>query len=270
MKIFEFSEVSPFLRHYVSNLPRKGHGEVTRVARFLRVSTTLVSQVFAGRKSFTPEQAQRLSAYLGFTNLEADYFTFMIQKDRAGSSDLKKYWSAKLKELRDESLKVSKRVRVDRVMNDTERAVFYSTPLYSAVRLYSSTEEKGVTLDQVSARFEIARAKAAEMMKFLVETGLCTDDAGRFKMGSQKTHVEFGSPHLLKHLSNWRVRAIRASEDLTPQELMYTAPVSLSKKDFDRLREEMMGFIDSFLKTVHASPAEEIACFNMDFFWIRK
>lgn len=270
MRIFEFTEISPFLRHYLHNLPRKGHGEVTRLARFLRVSTTLVSQVISGKKSFTPEQAQRLSTYMGFTNLEADYFTFMIQKDRAGSADLKKYWAAKLKELRDESMKLSKRVKVDRTLNDTERAVFYSTPLYSAIRLFTSTSEKGISLDQICERFEITRVKAAEMIKFLVETGLCVDDGGLFKMGAQKTHVEQGSPHLLKHHANWRIRAIRQSEDLLPTELMYTAPVSLSKKDFDFLREEMAAFIDKFLKKVHASPAEEIACFNLDFFWIKK
>jgi len=51
---------------------------------------------------------------------------------------------------------------------------------------------------------------------------------------------------------------------------MYTVNVSLSKKDFDSLREEMVQFTEKFLKTVYLSPAEDIACFNIDFFWLRK
>lgn len=49
---------------------------------------------------------------------------------------------------------------------------------------------------------------------------------------------------------------------------MYTVQVSLSREDFSQLRESMVRFIKEFLKTVHASPAEEIANFNLDFFWI--
>ena len=88
-------------------------------------------------------------------------------------------------------------------------------------------------------------------------------------MGVQSTHVERGSPHLLKHHSNWRIKAIQASEKLSAQELMYSGQVSLSEKDFVILRTEMTKFIETFLKTVHESPAEEIACLNLDWFWIR-
>ena len=72
----------------------------------------------------------------------------------------------------------------------------------------------------------------------------------------------------MKHHANWRIKAIEASEMLEEEELMYTAQVSLSKKDFAILREEMATFIKTFLDRVHASPAEEIACFNLDWFWI--
>lgn len=138
------------------------------------------------------------------------------------------------------------------------------------MRLYASVGEKGKSLEELAQRFEISRAKAASMMSFLVETGLCKEQAGRYVLGVQKTHLEEGSPHALRHHGNWRIRAIRQSEELSPQELMYTAPVSLSRDDFDLLREEMVQFIKSFLGRVHASLAEEIACFNLDFFWIKK
>lgn len=66
------------------------------------------------------------------------------------------------------------------------------------------------------------------------------------------------------------MKAISRGEELSESELMFTGPVSLSKKDFEILREETIAFIKSFLDRVHASPAEEIACLNLDFFWIKK
>lgn len=270
MSVFNFTDSRPFLRHYIADLPRKGRGEATKIAAHLGVSTTLVSQVLANEKSFTPEQAQSLIQYLGLSGIEADHFLFMIHHERAGTPELKKYWQSKLIELKATALKVSQRVEADRVLNDQERAVFYSTPLFSAVRLFTSIGVGGKTLGEVSERFEITRAKAADILKFLTEVGLCKLESDKYFLGSQSTHLEQGSPHLLRHHSNWRIRAIRQSEELSDEELMYTSLVSLSKTDFNSLREEMIGFIKEFLKTVHSSPAEDIACFNLDFFWVKR
>jgi Domain of unknown function (DUF4423) len=155
-------------------------------------------------------------------------------------------------------------------LSDQERAIFYSSPLYTAIQVYTSLGSKGKSLDEICSRFDLTRKQAAEMLKFLVEAGLCAESDGRYTMGIQKTHLGHGSPYLPRHHSNWRVRAIQRSEDLLESELMYTAPVSLSKKDFENLREEMAIFIKKFLDRVHASEAEEIACLNLDFFWIKK
>ena len=269
MSIFNFDDTKSYLRHYIQELPRKGRGEGRRISQHLRVSTTLVSQVLAGEKYFTAEQTESLAQHLGLVGLEADYLMFLVQHDRAGSAGLKKYWRRKLDELRAHSRKVSERVKPARVLNDQERAVFYSTPLYSALRLFTSVGQ-GASLGEICERFKISRVKAGEMLKFLVDTGLCREEGDRYVIGAQSTHLEQGSPHLPRHHGNWRLRAIRQSEELAADEIMYTAPVSLSRKDFDLLREEMVGFIKKFLKRVHESPAEEIACFNLDFFWIRR
>ncbi|OQW48217.1 MAG: hypothetical protein A4S09_13995 [Proteobacteria bacterium SG_bin7] len=258
------------MKNYIGNLPKKGRGEASRLANSLGVSTTLISQVLSGAKSLTPEQTQRLIAYLGLTSLEADYLTFMVHKERAGTADLKKYWNSKLSQIREDSLKISNRVKIDKILNDEERVVFYSSPLYSAIRLYTSVGENGKNLFEICERFEISRAKAANILNFLVKAGLCEEKNNRYLLGAQKTHLEHDSPHLLRHHSNWRSRAIYYSESLLESEMMYTAPVSLSRKDFEILREEMAVFIKKFLERVHNSSAEEIACLNLDFFWIRK
>ena len=165
--------------------------------------------------------------------------------------------------------KLASRVKPERVLNDQERSIFYSTPLYSVIRLYTSIGKKGKTVGEVAERFEIPLGRATEILRFLTETGLCVVKDDRYHMGAQSTHLGQGSPHLLKHHSNWRVRAMRRAEDLAEKELMYTAPVSLSEEDFAVLRESMLQFIKSFLAKVHASPAEEVACFNLDFFWVK-
>lgn len=240
------------------------------MATSLGVSSTLISQILAGDRQLTLEQGEMLTTYWGLKPLEADYFLYLLQYERAGTTPLKNYWKRKLDSLKSESRDISKRIEAKRVLTEQERAIFYSSPLYSAVRLYTSTSDRGRSIDELTSRFELTRSKALQIISFLRDAGLIEEESGVFKMGEQSTHIESGSPHLLKHHANWRIKAIQYADGLDESELMFTSPVSLSREDFDRLREKMAQFIREFLDSVRESPAEEIACFNMDFFWIKK
>ena len=270
MTIFQFGDVKSYLKGFISKLPKKGRGEISRIAEHLNVSPTLVSHVLSGEKNFTAEQAQSLISYLGLIGIDADYFVFLVHLERAGSHDLKKYWKMKLSELKEKSLKLAHRLESDRKLTEEKRAIFYSSPIYMMIRLFTSLGDRGKTIIEIAHRFEIQMTRCSEIMSFLVDTGLCNEKNGQYTMGPQKIHLEKSSPHLLRFQTDWRMKAISKGEELGDSELMFTAPISLSKKDFDNLREESILFIKRFLETVHASPAEEIACLNLDFFWIKK
>jgi hypothetical protein len=209
-----------------------------------------------------------LSDYLALGALETDYFILMIQIERAGTSKLKTYYREKLEALKKESLQVAKRIQQDRKMSDLERSIFYSSWLYTAIRLFSSVGE-GQTVDTVVERFDIPRPRAVEVLRFLSETGLCMEEGGVYRIGAQRTHVEKGSPFLLKHHSNWRIRAIEHSEGLSDEELLFTAPFSVARKDFAKFREQLLEVIKSISDQVKNSPAEEVACLNIDMFWVK-
>lgn len=268
--VFEHLDYRDYIKERLRALPKKGHGEAKKIAKQLGVSSTFISQALAGDRQLTSEHAQILSEYFSLTQLESDYFHYLIQWDRAGTLSLRKYIEGKMEKVKKDSLQLVHRVAAQRVFSDEEKSIFYSSPIYSAVHLFTSTQGKGRTLEDIAQRFELSLTKAAQVLRFLREVNLVTEKAGHFQMGTQSTHLENSSPHLLKHLANWRIKAIQASDSLTDQEMMYTSQVSLSVEDFHLLRERMAQFIKSFLETVHASPAEEVACFNLDWFWIRK
>lgn len=268
--IFEFNDYRAYLKRHIQSLPKRGFGESTKMAKYLSVSSTFMSHVLAGSRTLTTEQSNLLAEYLGLSDLESDYFFYLVQLEKAGTQKLKKYCEKKLGEIKNQSLKVSDRVEYKRELNDEEKSIFYSHPWYSAIHSYSAIRTDGIAVEEFLNRFDIDRTKLLEILKFLKETGLCEFSNGRYKSGTQSTHIGVDSPHLLKHHTNWRLRAIQAGESLTHHELMYTVNVSLSKNDFELLREQMVQFIDQFLKTIYPSPSEEIACFNMDWFWIRK
>ena len=188
----------------------------------------------------------------------------------AGTAKLKSKIKNEIEDTKKAAQSISTRLKTERELTDTERAIFYSSWLYPAIRLYCSTSGNGKTLEEIMERFSLPRVKALKLLDFLVQSQLCALSGSHYKMGAQSTFVPQGSPFLNRHHSNWRLKAMQTYESLSEEELMFTGAMSIARKDFELLREKMAGFIKEFSQIVKDSPAEEIACFNMDFFWIRK
>lgn len=270
MSIFDYLDYRQYLKARFASFPKKGRGKSQELANHLRVHPTVVSQVFSGLRDFTSEQVVEVCEFLELSALESRYFRLLVSWASAGTHKLKAVIKAEITEVKSAAQALSARVATTRSLSETERAIFYSSWLYSACRLFCSVSENGKTLDEISTRFSIARVRTVEIMDFLLKVGLCLEKKGRYVMGPQSTFVEQGSPFLLKHQTNWRLKAIQGADSLSKEELMFTGPMSISQKDFALLREKMAGFIKEFAEVVKNSPAEELACFNMDFFWIRK
>lgn len=270
MSIFEFSDYRPFLKAHFAKSKNKGRGQLLALARFLRIHPTVVSQVFSGLREFSEEQAIEIGERLELTPLETKFLRTLVRHSSAGSPKLRAQLKLELEEMRKESQSLATRVPVKNSLTDTERAIFYSSWIYSAIRLFCSTSKKGKTVDEITANFEIPRPKTIEITQFLTQTGLLTYEEEHFQMGSQSTFVDRNSPFLPKHLLNWRLKATQTLDRLASDELMYSGPCSISRQDFAKIREELADVIKKFAKTVETSEAEEIACLNIDFFRVMK
>ena len=106
-------------------------------------------------------------------------------------------------------------------------------------------------------------------MNFLKETQLCLETNGRFTMGTQSTFVPQGSPHLVRHHLNWRIKAMERSETLLENDLMYTAQISISKNDLETIRELGINFIKTVNDLAKPSAPEELVNINIDLFQIK-
>lgn len=266
--IFEFEDYRRFLRVYIRSLPKRGHGEIARLAQHLNLYPAHMSQILAGDKTLTLEHGHELASYLGLSSLETDFLVLLIEKDRAGSHNLKKYFESKLSLLRQESTKLAKRIATDSALDDTAKAVFYSSSVYSAIRLLTSIEEFQ-EVDRIAARMQMTRAQTTKVLRFLVEKNLCVEANGRFSMGPQRTHLEQGSPFVSRHHTNWRVKSLSVMESLREDELMFTAPLTIGRSDFAALREKIILLIKELSERVKDSKAESLFCLNIDLFEVR-
>lgn len=269
MSVFEFTDYRLFLKNSFSRLPNRGRGKSLELAQAIGAHPTVVSQVLAGKRDFTEEQSLEACEFLGLTPIESKFFRLLVRLARAGTPKLRKAIQGELRECRDSANLLSQRVNAEKNLTSEERSVFYSSWLYSAARLFCSTEKNGRSVEEIMKRFGISRQKATQVTGFLLQCGLVVEKSGKLQMGPQSTFVEQGSPHLPKHHINWRLKSIQQVEDLSHEELMFTGPFSVSRQDFSLLREKITAFIQEFSQIVKRSPAEEVACFNVDFFRLK-
>lgn len=263
--ILSYSDFHHFLKNEVENNTELKRGEKKRIAEFLNVHPTLLSQIFSGKRQFTDEQVFLLGECLNLSEIESDYIFLLHQISSTHNKDFKNRLNKKREALKNRSLNLSERIEKDRTLTDEEKSVFYSSWQYSAIRIFASMEG-GKTKDEISERLGIEKKQASEILDFLVQCGLCRAEKGRYYQHVGRTHLEKTSPHLKQHHANWRIKAIQKMDNSRANDLSFTAPLSLSNKDFDFLREEMVLLVKKISETVKVTDPEDIFCFTLDFF----
>ena len=269
MTVFSFSTYRSYLKNYLEALPNRGHGEMSKIAAHLKIHSTLVSMIFSGERDLTYEQGYDLCDYLDLTEPETEYFLLLVQHIRAGNTRLKAHFEGKLKAIKEQRTKIENVFDHERRLKDNEKAVFYSTWLYSAIRLFCDTHKKGRTVEEISSHFRISRQKAQEHIQFLKSVGLVAEEKGHFSLGSNRTYLENDSPYLPRHHVNWRTRSLNVIDRISSDELIFTCPHSISREDFAKIRTEISEVLKKVSTVIKNSEAQEVACLNIDLFWVK-
>ncbi len=269
MSLFETDNYKVALNSIIDARRKTQKALSRKLSEHLNVHPSMISQVLTGNKDFSEEQMILVCEFLGLPPLESQYLLVSLQHERAGSYKLKDYFQNLRNEIKKKALQVSERVHKNRTLSDAEKAIFYSSWIYPTVHLLTTLDQKP-RFDEICERLNLSPEKAREVLDFLMDLDMVVETNGTYSSGPVATHLEKKSPHLVKHHTNWRLKAIQYAEVLSNEELMYSANISVSRKDFKLIREEFMATIQKFIGIVQKSPAEDIAQFNLDFFWIKK
>ena len=268
MIIFEFNDYRSFLKNYIETRPQKGRGVMTQMAAHLHVHSTLISLILSGKRHLTLEQACELIDFVDLTEEEGDYFLLLVEHERAGTAKLRRKIQSQIKKRKEALSAVSAQIKNKKILSEKDQSQFYSHWLYSGIRLFCSVSDQGQTLQAICTRFDISRSKALLILDFLTTTGLVVLQNNHYKMGPQKTYVGPESPFLVRHHANWRIQSLQKMGDVSAEEMMVTSPFSISRKDFIKIKSLLLDFIKESSSVIQQTEPEDIACFNLDLFWV--
>lgn len=265
MNIFEQKNYRAFLRQWVESLPKKGHGQVTKLAGHLSVSTPYMSQVLGEKRELTSDQLYLACQFIGLSELETRYLVKLAQIERASHFAYKASLEKELLQIRQESKNISKRVQFERELTDQEKATFYSDWHFSAIRLLCSVRPQ--TTKDLARQTSLPVGLIDEVVHFLLSTELIIQEGDTYKMGTASTHVGADSPWVVAHHQNWRRKAIEHVKIKSPVKIHYTCPMTLSHQDALKIQGILLDAIQRLNTVVDSSNSEEeLVCLNIDWF----
>lgn len=256
------------LRKWVADRPNRGRGELKTMAEKIGVPSPVFSQILSGSRELSEDHAYILANYMELTDLEKEYFLCLVQIGRASHSEYKDHLNKKLTQIRERALKLFKPIELENALSEKDQSEFYSTWLYSAIRLFCGIN-RGATFDEICNEFRIPKDRGIRLLQFLIRTGLVEIKNNVYQLGPMRLHLSKDSANLSKHHSNWRIRAMERSSNLKDEELMFTAPMMIGQKDFQQLRERMINLVQEVSEVVKDSPSEKLVCLNLDFFEVK-
>jgi uncharacterized protein (TIGR02147 family) len=265
MAIYQFDSYKTYLNQWVTSQSKGGHGEYRRLALALKVSTTLISQVFKGDKNLSMEMAAEVCDYLNLNEEEADYFLLLVEYEKAGSTKLRGKLKRQIVGIQEKAKKVENRIKKDIELTDEAKAVFYSSWMYSAVRIISALEQYN-DVASISERLHIDRNHVQKIVDFLVQHQLCSIENRKIRVGKTKTFLEKGSPFAVRSHQNWRMLGFQKMTTTNDDHFFFTAPMAVSRKVMGQVRQELPDLIERVYKIAGPSDSEVPCCLSIDWF----
>lgn len=263
--LFEYSNYKPYLRAVLGGSGQRS-GKRSQFARAVGCHTAYISKVLNGNFDLSQEQAFAANTHLGHNGEEGDFFLLLVQKSRAGTSELKKYYRGKLEEIIEKRQYIKRRIEVNQEITSEVQNRYYSAWYYSAIHMVVSIPSFQ-TLQSISSYLRLPEELVREVLEFLMQNGLIFYENKRYQVGPVQIHLGKDSTNLQKHLTNWKTRSLQNIDGVhSKNDIQYAVTYSLSKKDALVLKERILKLIDENLKTIAPSPEEVLYCNIIDFF----
>lgn len=265
--LFEEDNYKEALKKLIENYTGEKRGLQTRLAVAIGCQQAYISRVLSDKADFNQEQAFAVSHFFDLDQLEKKYFFLLVNYNRAGTAELKKYYKYQIDEIISQKMTLSSRINKGITINDQIRSIYYSDWIYVAVHMLTSIADFQ-TVHSIATRLNYSQEKLLEVLNFLIESGLVKKERNLYKYIPGNLHLESNSPFIKNHHSNWRLKSIEDVSRGNSKSLHYSSVVSCSERDFQKIQDLMVSTIKKIREIVKDSKDEKVFCYSLDGFSI--
>lgn len=263
--IWKYKEHKDFVKDTIENT--KGLTK-SALAKACQCQSAYISQILNGHANFSIEQAISAGSYLGLLPQEQDFFILLYQENRAGTVEARSYFQNKIEISINENLTLSKHINTKTMLTKDEKTQYFSNWYYTALHL-STTLMDSPNLMEMAKMFDLSIERVTEIMDFLLKTGLVIKENNKYKPGETRLHLDSKSYLTPLVHSNTRHFVIDKIAKLEQKDfadnLIYSSTISLSHKDYLKIKEKLIKTIKEIKTTIKDSKEETLGVFNIDF-----
>ncbi len=262
--LFQYTDYRSYLRKEFAGTGER-RGRRTLLAKKLRCQTSFLSLVFTDRAHLSLEHSLGTTDFLGHRESEKRYFMLLVQKGKAGSRELERFFDEQLEQIRTQRENIKERIGIKTELSTEDQMKYYSSWFYSAIHILSALpEHNSIEMISKTLKLEISVVKTA--LEFLEERGFVTRKNGALNIGARRIHLPKDSAMLPRHHSNWRMKAIEAVDHEKKDDLHYSAVLGISRKDLKILKEKILELLQTFEPVIQNSKEEIPVIFLADLF----
>jgi uncharacterized protein (TIGR02147 family) len=262
--LFKFMSYKAYLRNAFGGSQART-GIRKKAAAWMKCQTAYLSQVLNGSANLSLEQADLLSEFLGHDGEEREFFLLLVQYERAGTKSLENFFQLKINQHLERRQTIRHRIQSEEGLSVVDQAVYYSKWYYSCIHVLISIPELQ-TKAALAKALNLPLPTISEVLEFLETRGLAVFENGHFRIGPRHLHLAHDSPHITKHHSNWRGRAMASLDVPQENDLHYSVVVTLSQDDVLKIKAKVVDLIQESMAIVRDSKEESAYGFTLDWF----
>ena len=274
MDIFLFDDYKTYLKKRVDS-EKDNWGLWAKLAKAANCQATYLSSAIKGKVHLTAEHILGISQFWKLSENETDYFLFLLEYNKAGTKELKNYFKNKIQKIKHEYENLGSRLKLPKLEIGARENIYYSAWYWSALHVIVSIPEYQTT-HAIAHRLLLPIDFVEQALKELEKLDIVGFDGKKWKMKTADLHIPKNSLMIGIHHNNWRQKAVMnstmsnfvMSHSSIPHSnsVHYTAVYSLSKSDYQHLKDKMRDLIEHSRKLVAPSKEEELVCFTCDLF----
>jgi len=224
-----------------------------------------VSHVLAADRHFSLEQAEAICRHMGLRSDEFEFFLLLVEFDRAGTKSLKNYFEKQLQQRKEAYRQIKGRVGLKGTISSEDQGVYYSSWQFQAVRMVL-TIPGFQRPTAIAERLGLSIEKVNDILEFFLSRGLVKETAKGYETTDTQIHVGADSPLIGRMHSNWRLHTMQILDRKNKDNLHYSAAVTLSDSDYQKVREILLHAITDSHKVIRPSKEEKLCLLSMDFY----
>ena len=263
--LFEFEDYKAFLHAKIASSPREGKGLRRKLAESMGCQVAYVSHVLAADRHFSLEQAEAAARFFNLRSEETEFFLLLVEWNRAGTENLKKVLARQLDRRRSEHQLLKSRVAIQGKISEEDQAQYYSSWHYEAIHILLTIPEFR-TIPKIARRLKIHPERASEILSFFLEKGIARETADGYTPTDAHIYLKGDSPLISKYHSGWRVHVLQSLDLIRKEDLHYSAAVTLSAVDYQKVRELLSKTILESHKIIRPSKEEKFCVMALDFY----